>query len=137
MRAGWEVSLVEIVVRGRHTPLPELLREQITAKLARLERFDHALLRVEAEFSREPAVSRIDLRHRAEITCHRRGIVLRVEACGADVLASFDAALDKLEERLRRLADRRHSRGSRLARGAVPVAVGGGVDPADRTGSPG
>lgn len=137
MRAGWEVPLVEIVVRCRHTALPELHREQITAKLARLERFDHGLLRVEAEFSREPAVSRSDLRHRAEITCHRRGIVLRAEACGADVLASFDAALGKLEERLRRLADRRHSRGSRLARAAVAVAGQGGLGPADRTGSPG
>ncbi|MGH4008399.1 MAG: ribosome hibernation promotion factor, partial [Pseudonocardiaceae bacterium] len=44
---------------------------------------------------------------RVEITGQCRGQVVRAEACGPDFYAALDAATSKLQNRLRRVADRR------------------------------
>ncbi|KLL12035.1 ribosome hibernation-promoting factor, HPF/YfiA family [Protofrankia coriariae] len=98
---------MDIVVKGRHTAVPERFREQAEAKIAKLERFDHKAFRVDAELSRERNPRMADVRERVELTVFSRGPVIRAEAAAADPYAALDLAAAKLAERLRRAADRR------------------------------
>lgn len=128
---------MEIVVKGRHSELPMGFREHTQDKVARLERLEHKMIRLDVEVSRERNPRQSDICERVELTCIGKGPLVRAEAAAPDPYAALDMALDKLEERLRRAADRRHSRGARTAGGSVrhrvpsephPIQVDGPLD---------
>jgi len=98
---------MDIIVKGRHTGVSDRFRDQVTTKLARIERLDNKLIRVDVEVSKERNPRLADQRERVELTIHSRGPAIRAEASADDRFAALDMALDKLEGRLRRLADRR------------------------------
>src|SRR5688572_21212403 len=98
---------MEIIVKGRHTGVSDRFRDHVNTKLARIERLDHKLIRVDVEVSKERNPRLADQRERVELTIHSRGPAIRAEASADDRFAALDLALDKLEGRLRRLADRR------------------------------
>lgn len=104
---------MEIVVKGRHSELPMGFREHTEDKVARLERLDHRVIRLDVEVLRERNPRQSDICERVELTCIGKGPLVRAEAAAPDPYAALDMALDKLEERLRRAATRRHSRGAR------------------------
>lgn len=113
---------VPTLVHGRHTVVPERFRVHAAAKLRCLGKFDHKIIRVEVEVSTEHNPRLSHERERVQITCVSRGPVVRAEAAAQDVYSALDLATAKLEERLRRAADRRHSRGARIARLPQPRA---------------
>ncbi|MFI6918713.1 ribosome hibernation-promoting factor, HPF/YfiA family [Nonomuraea spiralis] len=98
---------MDIIVKGRHTGVSDRFRDQVTTKLARIERLDNKLIRVDVEVSKERNPRLADQRERVELTIHSRGPAIRAEASADDRFVALDIALDKLEGRLRRLADRR------------------------------
>ncbi|MEV4887847.1 ribosome hibernation-promoting factor, HPF/YfiA family [Nonomuraea sp. NPDC050547] len=98
---------MDIIVKGRHTGVSDRFRDLVTTKLARIERLDNKLIRVDVEVSKERNPRITDQRERVELTIHSRGPAIRAEASADDRFAALDIALDKLEGRLRRLADRR------------------------------
>ncbi|HLU74465.1 MAG TPA: ribosome-associated translation inhibitor RaiA [Nonomuraea sp.] len=98
---------MDIIVKGRHTGVSDRFRDQVTTKLARIERLDNKLIRVDVEVSKERNLRAADQRERVELTILTRGPAIRAEACADDRFAALDIAMDKLEGRLRRLADRR------------------------------
>ena len=98
---------MDIIVKGRHTGVSDRFREHVHAKLARIERLDSKLIRVNVEVSKERNPRLADQRERVELTIHSRGPAIRAEASATDRFAALDLALDKLENRLRRIADRR------------------------------
>ncbi|MFG1698383.1 ribosome hibernation-promoting factor, HPF/YfiA family [Nonomuraea sp. NPDC049309] len=98
---------MDIIVKGRHTGVSDRFRDHVTTKLARIERLDNKLIRVDVEVSKERNPRLADQRERVELTIHSRGPTIRAEASADDRFAALDLALDKLEGRLRRLADRR------------------------------
>ncbi|MEU4571823.1 ribosome hibernation-promoting factor, HPF/YfiA family [Nonomuraea sp. ATR24] len=98
---------MDIIVKGRHTGVSERFRDHVTTKLARIERLDNKLIRVDVEVSKERNPRLADQRERVELTIHSRGPAIRAEASADDRFAALDLAMDKLEGRLRRLADRR------------------------------
>jgi ribosomal subunit interface protein len=102
-----EVTRVDIVVKGRHTEVAERFRLHVIEKLDRLQRFDHKVIRLDVEVCHESNPRLHDQCERVELTCHSRGPVIRAEAAAADAYAALDMAYDKLQMRLRRLADRR------------------------------
>jgi ribosomal subunit interface protein len=102
-----EVDRVDIVVKGRHTAVPERFRSHVEAKLAKLERYDGKVIRVDVELSREPNKRMADVRERVELTVYTRGPVIRAEAAAADPYSALDGAAGKLAERLRRASERR------------------------------
>lgn len=110
---------MEIVVKARHCELKERFRLHVSDKLARLEKLDHRVLRVDVEVSREANPRQADVAERVELTVHSKGPVIRAEAAAADKYAALDTAVERLETRLRKVADRRRvHRGSR-----TPVSV--------------
>jgi ribosomal subunit interface protein len=101
------VDRVDIVVKGRHRAVPERFRSHVEAKLAKLERYDGKVIRVDVELSQEHNKRLSDVRDRVELTVYTRGPVIRAEAAAADPYSALDGAAGKLAERLRRAAERR------------------------------
>jgi ribosomal subunit interface protein len=98
---------VEIVVSGRHVDVADRFRQHAVEKLSKMEKFDHKVIRLELEISKERNPRQVDQCDRVELTCRSKGPVIRAEACSHNPYAALDLACTKLEHRLRRLADRR------------------------------
>ncbi|MGD9957375.1 MAG: ribosome-associated translation inhibitor RaiA [Candidatus Nanopelagicales bacterium] len=111
---------VDIVVRGRHLDISTRFREHVAEKLARVDKFGVALSRIDVEISKETNPRLADRAFEVELTCMGRGPVIRAEATAADKYAALDLAYGRLEERLRRAADRRHAR---YRKGGLPEPV--------------
>jgi len=98
---------VDIIIKGRHTGVSDRFRDHVTTKLARIERLNKQLIRVDVEVSHERNPRLSDQRERVELTIHSKGPAIRAEASADDRFSALDIALAKLESRLRRLSDRR------------------------------
>ncbi len=98
---------MEIVVSGRHVDVADRFRQHAEEKLSKMEKFDHKVIRLEVEVSKERNPRQADQCDRIELTCRSKGPVIRAEACSHNPYAALDLACTKLEHRLRRLADRR------------------------------
>ena len=98
---------MEIVVRGRNVEVPEHYRQHVEDKVGQLERFDTKLSRIDVELFHEKNPRQAAHCQRVEITLRGKGPVVRAEADGPDFYAALDLACGKLDNRLRRAADRR------------------------------
>jgi ribosomal subunit interface protein len=131
---------VDIVVKGRNVEVPDHYRVHVAEKLAKIERYDHKLIRVDVELFHERNPRQSDHCQRVEITCVSRGPVIRAEACARDFYAALDAVLAKIETRFSRAADRRRVHRGRhapvsvaAATAALPVAGFDSPSPATTT----
>lgn len=100
---------MEIVVRGRNVEVPEHYRQHVEDKVGSTDRFDGKLKmqRIDVELFHEKNPRQSDHCQRVEITLRGKGPVVRAEAAGPDFYAALDIAVGKLDNRLRRAADRR------------------------------
>ncbi|OFJ51460.1 ribosome hibernation-promoting factor, HPF/YfiA family [Mycolicibacterium grossiae] len=97
----------EIVVKGRNVEVPDHFRVYVAEKLARAERFDRTIYLFDVELDHERNRRQRKNCQHVEITARGRGPVVRGEACADSFYAAFEAAVGKLENRLRRSKDRR------------------------------
>jgi ribosomal subunit interface protein len=114
---------MDIVVKGRNVEVPEHYRVHVEEKLARLERYDRKVIRFDVELFHEPNRRQAKNCQRVEITGKGRGPAVRSEACAGDFYAALDAAATKLENRLRRLHDRRRVHYGRRSPSSVAEAT--------------
>ncbi|HET6728186.1 MAG TPA: ribosome-associated translation inhibitor RaiA [Jiangellaceae bacterium] len=133
---------MEIVLKGRRTEVPERFRRHVSDKLAKLERFARKVIRIDVEVSKETNPRRSDESHRIELTVHSKGPVVRAEAAADDRYAALDLAVERLQTRLRKAADRRRvhhgtrtplsvARATAAVDGAAPAIVGPAAAPAE------
>jgi len=87
--------------------VPEHFRTHVSERLRRIERYDQKLIRIDVELLHERNPRQSDSCQRIEVTCKSRGPAVRSEACASDFYAALDQACTRLENRLRRSADRR------------------------------
>jgi ribosomal subunit interface protein len=111
---------MDVVVTGRHCEITDRYRSHVEEKLARLEKHDHRIMRVQVEVDCEPNPRQRDRAVRIELTAFSKGPVIRAEAAAVDKMAALDLALDKMASQMRRAADRRRVHHGRHA----PVSVG-------------
>jgi ribosomal subunit interface protein len=104
---------VNITVRGRHTEVNDRFRRHVDNKLAKIERLNQKVIRVDVEVSEEHNPRLADQRERVELTIRSRGPVIRAEAAADDRYGALDLALGKLESKLRRDAERRKGHGGK------------------------
>lgn len=110
---------MDIIVKGRGTEVPERFRLHIEDKLAKLEKHDQRVQRVEVTVAKESNPRLADQGERVELTLYSKGPVVRAEAAAQDAYAALDLATDKLVARVRKAADRRRvHHGSR-----TPISV--------------
>ena len=117
---------MDVVVKGRHTEVTDRFRTHAIEKLAKVERFNAKVIRIDVEVSEEHNPRLAGESERVEITVQSKGPVIRAEACAADRAAALDLALGKLEARLRKAADRRrvhHGGKSPVSVAAATAAV--------------
>ncbi|MBC7216636.1 MAG: ribosome-associated translation inhibitor RaiA [Candidatus Caldatribacterium sp.] len=96
---------MEIVVRGKNVEVTELIRDHVTKKLAKLERFFKRILDATVHFYSERG------RIRVEVTMTASGVVLRGEGEGPDWRTAFDEVLEKLERQVKRHKEKLERRG--------------------------
>lgn len=97
---------MNIVVKGRNVEVPDHYRVHVTEKLSHVERYDQKAVHYDVELFHERNPRQSKSCQRVEITGRCRGQVVRAEASGSDFYAALDAAVSKLDNRLRRVADR-------------------------------
>jgi ribosomal subunit interface protein len=115
---------MEIVVRGRNVVVPDHYRQHVAEKLAKLERYDHKIIRTDVELHHEKNPRQNGSCQHIEITCRTRGPVVRSEACADDFYKALDVAADRLERRFRQAADRRRiHHGRRTPRSVAEVTA--------------
>ncbi|HEV2087047.1 MAG TPA: ribosome-associated translation inhibitor RaiA [Cryptosporangiaceae bacterium] len=116
---------MDIVVKGRNVEVPDHYRQHVSEKLARIERYDQKLIRVDVELAHEKNPRQSASCQRVEITCKSRGPVIRSEAGAADFYSALDLAITKLQSRLSRVADRRRVHHGRR----TPISVAAATAP--------
>ncbi|WP_373421133.1 ribosome hibernation-promoting factor, HPF/YfiA family [Mycobacterium shigaense] len=97
----------EVVFKGRNVEIPDHFRVYVMQKLARAERFDKTIYLFDVELKHERNRRQRKSCQRVEITARGRGPVVRGEACADSFYAALEAAVVRLESRLRRGKDRR------------------------------
>jgi ribosomal subunit interface protein len=129
---------VDVVVKGRHIEVSDRYRRHVDEKVSKLEKYDPKVMRVEVEVSKERNPRMADRAVRVELTVRSKGPVMRAEAAAEDKMAALDIALDRLQARLRKAADRRRVHRGRHTPTSVAEALGE-VEPGelytDRTGA--
>ena len=118
---------MDIVVKGRNVEVPEHFRTHVADKLARSERYDSKIIRVDVELSHESNRRLSKTCQRVQITLASRGPAVRAEASADSFYAALDAAVVKLESRLRRSADIRHHKQHARTPISAVAGPGGGL----------
>lgn len=96
-----------IQVTGRNVEIPDHYRVYVGQKLARAERIDRSIHRFDVELAHENNRRQRKNAQHVEITAHvDRGPVVRGEGRADSFYGAFEAAVHKLESRLRRGKDR-------------------------------
>ena len=96
-----------VQVTGRNVEVPDHYRVYVGQKLARAERIDHSIRRFDVELEHEKNRRQRKNCQHVEITAYGDGPVVRGEGCADSFYGAFEAAVHKLEGRLRRGKDRR------------------------------
>ncbi|WP_159940606.1 MULTISPECIES: ribosome hibernation-promoting factor, HPF/YfiA family [unclassified Nocardiopsis] len=98
---------MDIIVKGRRTGVSDKFREHVDNKLERLSKWEKKGMIVDVEVSEERNPRLADVREKVELTIRTNGPVIRSEAAASDRYGALDLAIDKIEARLRKAADRR------------------------------
>ena len=98
---------MDVVVKGHHVTVTEGFRSYVEEKIARLEKLDHRVIRVEVKVSADNSRGTPDQHCRVEVTVRSKGPIIRAEASADDKQAAFDQALDRLMSQLRKASDRK------------------------------
>jgi ribosomal subunit interface protein len=98
---------VEIVVKGRHCEVSDRFRSHVEEKLAKLEKYDQRVIRVDVEVTKEPNPRQASQSVSVQITIRSKGPVIRAEASAEDKMAALDKAMERLSAQARKAHDRR------------------------------
>jgi putative sigma-54 modulation protein len=116
---------VDIVVVGKHSEVDTNLRALTTEKVDRVHKFANDVRRIEVDYDHHPT-RRAEDSHTCEILVHVNHHLVKGTAAATEYAIALDRTLDKVEQQMRRLHERRvgrrngaRSRGTRAAVGAV------------------
>ncbi len=116
---------MRLQVKGKNVEVSESVKSYAQRKLGKLEKHlnDSARLELELAVERNPSVSNNQV---AEATIWTKGPVIRARESTADMKASIDLLVDKLERQAVRLHEkRRRGRGHDRTAAPPPTASGG------------
>ena len=98
---------MEIVVKGRHCEVSDRFRSHVEEKLAKLEKYDQRVIRVDVEVTKEPNPRQASQAVSVEITIRSKGPVIRAEAAAEDKMSALDKAVERLSSQARKAHDRK------------------------------
>jgi putative sigma-54 modulation protein len=92
----------QVTVLVRNMELTDRLKEYVSRKAARLDRYLDAIESVQVDLAYVKSARSADDRQVAQMTVRGKGILLRAQERSGDIFASFDAVLDKVERQAER-----------------------------------
>jgi putative sigma-54 modulation protein len=98
---------MKVMVHGRNVDVTDYVKEYVTKKVGKLERYLPQIGEVRAELTQNMTRSADD-RYTAQITIWTNGQILRAEESTSDMFASIDATVDKMSSQIRRFKGRRY-----------------------------
>ncbi|GAB3448185.1 ribosome-associated translation inhibitor RaiA [Streptomonospora sediminis] len=114
---------MDIIVKGRRTSVSDKFRQHVENKLDKLSKWEKKGMSVDVEVSKERNPKLADMRERVELTIRSTGPVIRSEASADDRYNALDQAIDRIEARLRKVADRNKVRKGNRAPVSVAAAT--------------
>lgn len=100
---------MKIVVKGKNVKISDELQSNIEKKVSKLDRYLDNILDAKAELTLE-STRNINDQHVVQLTITRNGTLLRAEERGLDYYTALDAALEKMQNQIKRFKDKRHDR---------------------------
>ena len=97
---------MDVVVFGKHVEVSPTLRALTREKLARIDKFANDVRRVDVDYDELLTKRRTDS-HTCEILVHLNKHLVKARASAEDHISALDVALDKAEQQMRRLHERR------------------------------
>jgi putative sigma-54 modulation protein len=113
----------ELKIQVRNMELTDRIRDYVTKKADKVDRFLSAIDETRVELSFEKSTRSAADRHVAQITVRGKNLLLRAEERADDIFAAFDTALDKLQRQIDRYKGKRYrGRGDgKTAAEVVPI----------------
>src|SRR6266550_7362589 len=120
---------MDIVVVGKHGVVDARLRALTIEKVERVNKFASDVRRIEVDYTQTPT-KRAEDSHTCEILVHERQHLVKGTAPATEYVIALDRALEKVEQQMRRLHERRVGRrnGTRARDGGHAVADTGATD---------
>lgn len=112
---------IQVVINVRNMELSDRLREHVTKKVAKLDRYLDSLEEAKVDLTYIKSARSAKDRQVAQLTVRGKGVLLRAEERTDDIFASVDAVLDKIYRQIERYKGR-HWRGRGDGRPASAVA---------------
>ena len=100
---------MDIVVVGKHGKVDAALRALTIEKVERVDKFASDVRRIEVDYEHHPT-RRAEDSHTCEILVHVRQHLVKGTAAATEYAIALDRALDKVEQQMRRLHERRVGR---------------------------
>jgi putative sigma-54 modulation protein len=102
----------KLEVQAHNMEVTDRIRDYVTKKANKLERFLPAIEEVRVELTHAKTSRSAEDRYTAQITVRGKNLLLRAEEREGDIRAAFDVAVDKMERQIRRFKGKRyHGRG--------------------------
>jgi ribosomal subunit interface protein len=98
---------MEIVIHGRHADIQEDFKNHVLKQSARLEKFGVKIALLDVEVIHRENKKQKKVEYLVELTIKGAGTNLRSKSEGPNMDSALDHAMKRLEEQLRRTADRR------------------------------
>ena len=113
---------VPVKINTRNLELTDRLRDYVSKKAAKLDRYLDSIEEVQVDLDHRKAARSAADRQVAQVTVRGRGVLLRAENRSDDIFAAFDETLDKIERQAERYKGK-HYRGRGDGRSAAQVAL--------------
>jgi putative sigma-54 modulation protein len=117
---------VDVVVVGKHVEIDRALRAVTLEKLERISKYANDVRRVDVDYSEAPT-QRAGDSCTCEILVHLKQHLVKGSAAASEFAQALDVALDKVEQQMRRLHERRVRRRGRSAPRAGGAVTNGQV----------
>ena len=100
---------MDVIVRGRHSEVPDRLRNVTERKVAKIDRFARDVVRVDVEYSEErnPRIADPEV---CTVTVTLKRQVVKAHAAAPRREIALDLVIDKLEQQIKRIKERRIDR---------------------------
>ncbi|HEY69325.1 MAG TPA: ribosome-associated translation inhibitor RaiA [Anaerolineae bacterium] len=98
---------VKVVINTHNLDLSDRLRDYVTSKVSKLDRYLDVLEEAKVDLSYAKTARDANDRQVAQLTVRGRGVLLRAEERTDDIFASVDAVLDKISRQIERYKGRR------------------------------
>jgi ribosomal subunit interface protein len=121
---------MDVVVKGRGTRVTDRIRGSAEHKLARLQRMEPRVTRIDVQVIAEPNPSNVRAR-RVEAALQTARKTFRAHAEAEDVDSAFDRLAEKLERQLRDHHSKRRARLGAGVKGVRSAELAGEPEPED------